>query len=59
MPEMNLNQPGFTFVLVGNLLKTKKEFRNLKEQDIQTIFTKTKLIRLVFNITWLMEILKF
>ena len=39
MPEMHLKQPGF-IVLVDHLLKIKKEFKNLKKQEIQTIFTK-------------------
>ena len=39
MPEMHIKQPGF-IVLAGHLLKTKKEFRNLKKQEIHTIFTK-------------------
>ena len=45
-------------VLVDHLLKTKKEFENLKKQGIQTIFTKMNLIRLVFNMIWHMGILK-
>ena len=42
-----------------SLQKTKKEFKNLKKQEIQTIFTKMNLMRLVYNMTWLMEILRF
>ena len=57
MPEMHLKQPGFLRVPVGYLLKTKKGFQNLKKQEIQVIFTKMKLIRLAFNIIWIMEIL--
>ena len=57
MSEMHLRQPGFLTVLVDRLLKTKKEFKNLKKQ-IQTIITKMNLIKLVFNIVWHMEILK-
>ena len=57
MPEMHLKQPGF-IVLVDHLLKIKKEFKNLKKQEIQAIFTKMNLIRLVFNMIWHMEILK-
>ena len=34
------------------------EFKNLKKHEIQAIFTKTNLIRLVFNMIWHMEILK-
>ena len=58
MPEIHLKQPGFTIVLVDHLLKTKKKFKNLKKQEIQAVFTKMNLIRLVFNLIWHMEILK-
>ena len=46
MPEMHLKQPGLLIVLVDHLLKPKKEFRNLKEQEIQAIFTKVNLIKI-------------
>ena len=55
MPEMHLKQPRVT---VDHLLKRGKYLKNLKKQDIQAIFTKMNLIRLVFNMIWLMEILK-
>ena len=55
--EMHL-KPGLLIVLVGHLLTIKKEFKNLKEQEILTIFIKMNLIKLVFNLIWLMEILK-
>ena len=42
---------------VDHLQKTKKEFKNFKKQDIQTIFTKMNLKRLAFNMIWLMETL--
>ena len=58
MPEMHLKQPGLLIVLVDHLLKIKNEFKNLKEQEIQAIFTKMNLIMLVFNMIWLMGILK-
>ena len=57
MPEMHLKQPGF-IVLVDHLLKIKKEFKNLKKQEIQAIFTKMNLIKHAFNTIWLMVILK-
>ena len=57
MPEMHLKQPGFTYSACGPFTKNK-EFKNLKKQEIQAIFTKMNLIRLVFNIIWHMEILK-
>ena len=58
MPEMHLKQPGFTYSACGPFTKKKKEFKNLKKQEIQAIFTKMNLIRLVFNMIWHMEILK-
>ena len=41
MPEMHLKQAGLLIVLTGHLQKTKKEFKNLKQQEIQKIFTET------------------
>ena len=39
MPEIHLKQPGLIIVLTDNLKKIK-EFKNLKKQEIQDIFTK-------------------
>ena len=58
MPEMHLKQPEKTYSACRPFNKTKKEFINLKKQGILTIFTKMKLIKLVFNMIWLMVILK-
>ena len=58
MPKRQLKQPDLLIVLVDHLLKTKKEFKNLKKQEIRPIFTKMNLIRLALNMIWLMEILK-
>ena len=41
MPEMNLRQPGFTYSACGPFTKTKKEYYNLKKQEIHDIFIKT------------------
>ena len=41
-----------------HLLKTKKGLKNLKKQKVPAIFTKINLIRLVFNMIWVMGILK-
>ena len=57
MPEMHLKQPGFTYSACGPFTKNK-EFKNLKKQEIQAIFTKMNLIKHVFSMIWLMEILK-
>ena len=51
MPEMHLKQPGFTYSACGPFTKNKERIQNLKKQEIQTIFTKMKLISLVFNMT--------
>ena len=40
MPEMHLKQLGLLIVLVDHLLKIKKEFKNLKNQGIQSLFTE-------------------
>ena len=55
--SVHLKQPRFTYSACGPCTKNK-EFKNLKKQEIQTIFPKMNLIRLVFNMTWLIEILK-
>ena len=58
MPEMHLKQPGFTYSPCGPFTKNKERIQNLKKQEIQTIFTKMSLIKLVFNTIWHMDILK-
>ena len=58
MPAMHLIQPGFTYSACGPFTKKKKELKNLKKQEMQAIFTKMNLIRLVFTMIWHMEILK-
>ena len=59
MAEMHLKQPGlFTYSACGSFTKNKERIQKFKETGIQTIFTKINLIRLVFNMTELMEILK-
>ena len=58
MPEMRLKQPGFTYSACGPFTKNKERIQKFKEREIQAIFTKTNLIKLVFNMIWLIEILK-
>ena len=58
MPEMYLRQPGFTYSTYELFTKNKERFKNLKKQEIHNIFIKTNYIKLVFNMTCLMEILK-
>ena len=40
MSEMHLRQLQFAYSDVDHLLKTKKESKNLKKQEIQDIFTE-------------------
>ena len=49
MPEINLKQLGFTNSACGPFTKIKNEFKKLKEQETQAIFTKMNLIRLAFS----------
>ena len=58
MPEIHLKNKDLLIVLLEHLLKTKKEFKNLKKKEIQNIFTKVNEITRVFNMMWIMEILK-
>ena len=53
MPEMHLKQPGFTYSAYGPFTKNK-QLKNLCKLEIQILFIKMNLIRLVFNIIWLM-----
>ena len=53
MPELHL-KPGFTLLLVVHLPETKKELKSLCRLEIQILFTEMSLIRLVFNMIWLM-----
>ena len=39
--EINLRQPGFTYSACGPFTKKKKEYKNLKKQEIRDIFIKT------------------
>ena len=59
MPEVQLKQPEFTYGAVDHLLKIKNEFKNLCKLEIPILFIKMNLIKLVFNMIWLMEIFRF
>ena len=58
MLEMHLKQPGFTYSACGLFTKNKDRIHKLKKQQIQNMFLKMNQIRFVFNMIWLMEILK-
>ena len=58
MPEMHLQNQDLLIVLVVYSLKTKKEFKNLCNQEIKIVLTRMILIKLVFNMIWLMVNIK-
>ena len=49
MPEIHLKQPGFTYSACYPFTKNKEKM------EIQILFIKMNLIKLVFNMIWLME----
>ena len=53
MPEMHLKQPGFTYSACGPFTKNK-ELKSLCKLETQVLFIKMNLIKLVFNMIWLM-----
>ena len=53
MPQIHLKQPGLTYSACWPFTKNKER---IQKQEIQNVFTKMNLIKLVFNMTWLMEI---
>ena len=59
MPEMHLKQPGFTYNASVSFTKIReKKIKHLYKQEIQIIFTKMILVKVVFNMTWLMVNIK-
>ena len=56
MLEIHLRQAGLLTVLAKYLLK--KNMKSSKKNEIQNVITKMKLIKVTFNMTWLMEIFK-
>ena len=54
MPEMNLKQPGFTYIACGPSAKSKERIEKFMQTKIQILFTKIILIKLFFNMIWLM-----
>ena len=58
MPEMHLRQPRFTYSACGTFTKNKEGIKKIKETGYSRLLIKTKKIKLVFNMIWIMEILK-
>ena len=49
MPEMHLRQPSITYSTCGPFTKIEKELQSLCKLEIQILFIKMNLIKLVFN----------
>ena len=58
MPEMQLKQPGFTYSACGPFTKKKERIQKFKETGDSRYIYKNNLVKLFFNLIWLMEILK-
>ena len=58
MPKMHLKQPGFTYSSCGPFTKNKERIQKFKETGDTNYIYKNDLIRLLFNMIWLMEILE-
>ena len=54
MPEMHLKQPGFTYSACGPFTKNKERIETFMNLEMQILFIKMSLIKLVFNMIWLM-----
>ena len=52
MPEMDLKQPGSTYSACGTFTKNKERIKKCR-QEIQIIFTRIILIKLVASMIWL------
>ena len=55
MPAMHLKQPRFTYSAYGPFTKSKERIKRLCKLELQTLFIKMNLIKLVFNRIWLIE----
>ena len=58
MPEMYAKQPGFTYSACGPLTKNKERIQKFMQTGNTNIFTRMILIKLVFNMIWLMVNIK-
>ena len=55
---MYFKQSVFTYSVCGPVTKTKEKVKKIKKQEIQDTFIKTNQIKLIFNMMWIMEVLK-
>ena len=55
MPEMYLKQPGFTYSACGSLTKNKERIEKFMQTGYTGFIYRMNLIKLVFNMIWLLE----
>ena len=53
MPEMHLKQPGFTYSASGTFTKNKERIKKFMQTGDTNFVYKNELIKLVFNMIWL------
>ena len=54
IPEMHLKQPGFTYSASGPFAKNKEKINKLMQTGNTDFIYKNELIKLAFNMIWLM-----
>ena len=54
MPEMHLKRPGFTYSACGPFTKNKERIEKFMATGNTDCFIEMSLIKLVFNMIWLM-----
>ena len=54
MPKMHLKQPGFTHSACGPFTKSKERVKTFKQTGNTNFIFKINLMKLVFNMIWLM-----
>ena len=54
MAEMHLKQPSFTYSACGSFTKNKQRIHKFMQTGNKIIFIRMILIKLVFNMIWLM-----
>ena len=54
MPEMHLKQPGFTYSACDPFTKNKERIEKFMQTGNKDLFIERNLIRLLFNMMWLM-----
>ena len=54
MPEMHLKEPGSTYKACGPFTKNKERIEKFMQTRNIDFFVKMNLIKLIFNMIWLM-----